>query len=527
VARIPLAGGFYEDSAIQFDSQRSVNMYPVVSEVGNSKSILKLKNTPGIKNFLTSAHVVSGGDTIMTTAGMHVTADERLFVFYYVKTTGPVLEKLYAWEVFEDGTSILRINTTVTASFEYVKTADNGSVITIQTGADGFFYNLSTNTAALITDPDFPAGVFDVFYKDTYFIWLDSVTDRFYISSNNATDPANCVNALDFSTVESNPDSIKAIIGSGNEIAIFGNSTIEFFYNSGNVDFPFERNSGATQEIGTVSTRAVSKINNSIYFLGANETGYGVVYKMNGYTPKRISTHPIEQKLQSSSDLSAVISYTYQQEGSYFYVLTIPDIETTFCYDESSGLWHERVRTLPDTTPEEVVYYRHLVTYQEFVFNKNIVTDNETVIIDNNAPSAANTLYYYDMDYKVDDLLSVFSQINDLVFFQTTLIRERTFPHITNENKNIQYNYLELDVQKGVGNVSDTDPEINLYISRDGGHTFGNKFLLPMGSSTDYIVRTRADMLGVSRDTVFKIISGSPVQHEWFTAYIDIEVMNE
>lgn len=515
--KIPLVGGFYEDSALQFDAQRCVNMYPVGAEVTNGKSSSKLKNTPGLKGFTTEAMNFTGA-TVFKPAGFHVTSDGRLFMFTYVHFFG---DFMYGWEIFEDGSTNEFIGgLPLTAPFDFVKTADNGTVISIVAGVRSAFYNLNTGVFSQMTDPDFPAGVFDVVYKDTYFIWLDSATNRFYISSSNATDPANCINALDFGTVESNPDDLAGIIGIGNEVAIFGTRTIEFFYNSGNVDFPFSRNSGVTQEIGTLSIRSISKINNEVYFLGNNDAGYGIIYKMNGYQPERISTHAIEIELRKSSDLSEVIAYTYQDEGNYFYIITIVDIDKTFCYDSLSGLWHER------TQLDGVNYVRHPVTYQAFAFGKNIVSDNISFSV-NGTDSLA--LYELDMEYKKDDFIQSVGAgpFYTIVYDSKTIRRQRTLPHFTQENKEIQYNYFEMDVQKGVGNVDDANPEITLNISRDGGMTYGNDITMPMGASGAYMQRARADMLGMARDSVFKITSDAPVQQEWFTAYIDFEVMSE
>ena len=518
--KVPLAGGFYEDSALQFDTQRCVNMFPVGTEVDNGKSTAKLKNTPGIKIFSTEA-VKAGGD--MVVYGMHVTSEGRLFAASIVDNYGTFRFVLSEWLV--DGSKVDRGGIAMSGSpdVETVKIADNGTVINFVTGYESYFYNLDTDTLTEITDPDYPASVFDVAYKDTYFVWLDSDTNRFYISSSNATDPTDCINALDFGTVESNPDDLAGIIGIGNEVAIFGTRTIEFFYNSGNVDFPFSRNSGVTQEIGTTSIRSISKINNEVYFLGNNDAGYGIVYRMNGYQPQRISTHAIEIQLRKSDDLSDVIAFTYQDEGSYFYCLSVIDIDKTFCYDSSSGLWHERLQL------DGVNEVRYPVIYQAFAFNKNIIANNETPT--DELGNGLQVLYEFDNNYYKDDVLTgiidgpspPFPPVYDSIDIQ----RQRILPHFTQENKNLQYNYFEMDIQKGVGNVDDTDPEVTLNISRDGGMTYGNDIVMKMGAASAYMGRVREDMLGIARDAVFKITSDAPVRQEWFTAYIDFEVMNE
>jgi len=136
-------------------------------------------------------------------------------------------------------------------------------------------------------------------------------------------------------------------------------------------------------------------------------------------------------------------------------------------------------------------------------------------------------LYELDSSYRQDDYFSGVGGSSVPTYGQENIRRQRTLPHFTQENKEIQYNYFEMDIQKGVGNVDDTDPEITLNISRDGGMTYGNDMVMKMGVASAYTQRVRKDMLGMSRDTVFKITSEAPVQQEWFTAYVDFEAMNE
>jgi hypothetical protein len=68
----------------------------------------------------------------------------------------------------------------------------------------------------------------------------------------------------------------------------------------------------------------------------------GIVYRANGYTAQRISTHAVEWQIQQYGNLSDAIAYTYQQDGHSFYVLIFPSANTTWVFDVATSLWHER-----------------------------------------------------------------------------------------------------------------------------------------------------------------------------------------
>lgn len=496
---IPLAGGFYEDSSLQFNAERSVNMYPVVTQIDGGKGMTRLRRVPGLTQF--GLVVVPNNNEGYST--LHTTADGRLFAFR--RDVFGATHSIVINEFLENGTFIPRPQATSSAPFGDIVVSDNGLVMCIVTGTDkAYFFDLTANTTTEITDPDFPLEVFDVAFKDTYFIWLDGATDRFYISSNNATDPTNCIDALDFGTVESNPDRIVGIEAIGNEIAIFGTRTIEYFYNSGNADFPFERINGNIQEVGTLSRASISKINNDVFFLGSNDAGYGIVYVLKGYQLQRISTNPIERKIRESSNFENIIAYTYQDEGNYFYIITIPDINTTFGYDTQSGLWHERA-----CLEEDGSYGQHPGTAQAFAFGKNIVSTIKS--------GGVAKLTFYDNDGYTND---------------TEVIKlQRTLAHIYNENKEVIVHELEFDVQKGTGvatgTEAETNPKIEIEMSIDGGITYGTTRIIELGKIGEYSKRVQSRRFGRGRDIVFRLTSTSPVAQEWFNMALTAEALLE
>jgi hypothetical protein len=498
--RVELTGGFYEDSAKQFDAQTCVNMFAEFSEGGpNPKGRASLKGAFGHEHLRSTLVSTTNSEMI----GIHSTSGGS-YIFISVDGAGFTKDIL----IYDGNLNLITsINVTSVSGFS---AADNGKVIFVSVGNAAFFFDFNiTLTATLVTDPDF-IGAFNITYKDTYFLWVTGTTSgesRMYISDNFATDPSNFVNALDFTTIESNPDSVVTINTIGNDVVVFSTETIEFYYNSGNVDFPFERNSGVTLELGTIASDAVSKINNSIIFIGTDSNGSYIVYILEGYTPRRVSNHAIEKRLLKTGGLPFFRSYSYQKDGSYFYVLQLGNGEAIqYCLNTS--LWNDLDYTYLQGFP--------LIPFGSFQEDSR---PNVTGLV--STPEG----HYIDVAILSGSTYTYLARDDGLE--NVSIKRIRTMQHLTIENKNIQYNSFEMDIQKGVGNVDDPDPEITLSVSRDGGMTYGNPRTLKMGASGAYKGRVKANMLGMARDAVFKIESDSPVQQEWFTAYVDYEVESE
>jgi hypothetical protein len=151
------------------------------------------------------------------------------------------------------------------------------------------------------------------------------------------------VDALDVATAEGSPDNLVGLISDHRDLWLFGTDSTEVFFNSGNADFPFERIQGAFIEHGCAAKFSIAKMANTVFWLGQDDKGNGIVLMAKGYQPQRISTHAVEQAIQSYGDISDAKAYTYQQNGHNFYVLNFSAAQTTWVYDLTTNLWHERV----------------------------------------------------------------------------------------------------------------------------------------------------------------------------------------
>jgi len=327
------------------------------------------------------------------------------------------------------------------------------------------------------------------------------------------------VDPLDFASAEASPDDVVALIVDHREVWIFGTNSTEVWYNSGGVDFPLSPIQGAFNELGCLAAYSVAKMDNSIFWLGKDARGNGIVYRADGYIGKRISTHAVEWQIQQYSQTSDAVAYTYQQDGHSFYVLNFPTANTTWVYDISTGAWHERASF------EDELFARHRGNCQANYDSEIIIGDYQN-----------GNVYAFDLDYYAD---------NDSI--QKWLRSWRALPTGENNLKRTTHHSLQLDCETGVGtlqgnsednvlltessdvlttengdplaitpsNFGSPNPQVMLRWSDDGGHTWSNEHWKSMGRMGQYGYRTIWRRLGMTlkiRDRVYEVSGTSPVK---------------
>ena len=368
-----------------------------------------------------------------------------------------------------------------------VSIADNGTQIFLACNPDGFIYNEVTNVFAKITDPDFPGAV-TVGYLDGYFVFNEPNSQKVWVTElldGSSVDP------LDFASAEGSPDGLVAINVDHREAWLFGTDSIEVWYDAGLADFPLTRIQGAFNEIGCVAAFSVAKLDNALFWLGTDARGQGIVYRANGYTGVRVSTHAIEYAIAQYGNISDAVAYTYQQEGHAFYVLTFPTGNATWVYDVSTQAWHERAGW--DTSLGQ--FTRHRSNCQCNFGGNTVVGDFEN-----------GNIYTLDLE--------VYSDNGGI---QKWLRSWRALPTGANNLKRTAQHSLQLDCESGTGLVTGqgSDPEIMLRFSDDGGHTWSNEHLSKMGKIGEYYRRVFWRRLGMTlklRDRVYEISQTDPVK---------------
>jgi hypothetical protein len=399
-----------------------------------------------------------------------------------------------------------------------VSMADNGTQLFIACGGPSYIYNSLTNVFVQITDPDFP-GALTVGYLDGYFVFIEPNSQKVWVT---ALLEGTSVDPLDFASAEGSPDNLVGMIVDHREVWLYGTNSVEVWYDAGNQDFPLQRIQGAYNEIGCAATYSVAKLDNGLFWLGADARGQGIVYRANGYTGQRVSTHAIEYAIAQYPIISDAVAYTYQQEGHAFYVLTFPSANATWVYDVSTQAWHERAAF------SNGLFLRHRSNCQ-MAFNSKIVVGD----------FANGNLYAFDLDVYADNGSP-----------QKWLRSWRALPTGQNNLTRTAHHSLQLDCQSGVGinNSAGTDPsflttedglflitesgdyllavsgdsftigfdpQVMLRWSDDGGHTWSNEHWATLGKIGVYQQRVFWRRLGMTlklRDRVYELSGTDPVK---------------
>jgi len=313
------------------NGSRLLNLYPEIQPKG-SKVPVVLHHTPGQYKFCSLPTAPIQGLQVM---------DDVL----YAATSS----KLYRIDWRGSYTELGDIVCNSKASM-----ATNGIHIVLVNGQRGYAYSLTDGVYSLAGEGWYPANT--VTHQDGYFIFNRRSTGQFFLSGLLSTE----FDALDYATAEAAPDDTKAIISDQRSLWLFGSQSTEIWYNNAG-EFPFQRIQGAYIEKGIAGPYSAVKMDNGIFFLGND----GVVYRTNGYTIQRVSSHDVESEFLSGK-ISDAEAYSYTESGHVFYVLTLPSQNKTVAYDAAAGLWAERGHS---------IHGRHNAQCYAFCYGKHLIGD--------------------------------------------------------------------------------------------------------------------------------------------------------
>ncbi len=458
-----------------------MNLYPEKDEIGTGKEgeVAALVGTPGLSLLAT---IGNGPIRGLWYSSAPLNSGSNNGVFYVVSGN-----TLYSVSSTWVATSVGTLST----SSGPVSMADNGIQLFIVDGPNGYWSTLNSVSLTKVTDVNW-LGSNTVTFQDGYFIFVAPYSKEFYLSDLNAvtfTAPAN-------TSRNGFPDNIIGFISANRNLWLIGDQTTEVWFDSGNNLNPFQYIQGTLAQVGCAATYSVCKIANSIAWLGKDGTGTGIVFRANGYTPQRISTHAQEIAFESYSTISDAIGYSYEEKGHLFYVLTFPTANATWVYDTLTSLWHERAYLTSGS------FTRHRSNCYAFAFNTRVVGDY-----------ANGNIYEMDSGIYSDN--------------GNPLVRQRVTPHISKDMDRVVHSILQLDVEAGVGldgTGQGTNPQAMLQWSNDGGHTWSNEhwsILCPIGAT---VARTIWRRLGTSRNRVYRVSISDPVKVVIIGAELDLGV---
>ena len=445
---LSLVGPSYALRFGKADNERTINYVPVQIESGLGKGGAGsyLKQFPGLSLLASSLGAVRG---------LCVARD----VLYVVAGTS-LYEVSAAWAATNRGS----VSGSGIASM-----AVNNTQIAIACGSTGYVYDLDTQ--ALTAQSTGWRGSDRVDVLDGFGVFAEPDTAQFYLSANQ---DFSTLDPLDFATLEGSTGNVVAWLVKHREAVFIKQNTGEVWYDNPDQDFPLARNSGANIEVGCSAVHSLQKIGGVAYWLGRDEQGAAAVFQMAAYQPQRISNHWLEEQLQAIGETPDAYGFTMHFDGLTFYVLQVPGLNTTPCFEVTSGLWFE----LAEFVDGEYAPWRGVA--HAYVYGTHVIGD------------ADGNLYKLDATKNTNN--------------GDTLVRDRITPHFALPNlKRQRVGSIQFDCDVGQGLPSGQQARLMLRYSDDGGQSWGNWRYLTLGVVGQRKARARATMLGAARDRVWHI----------------------
>lgn len=191
-----------------------------------------------------------------------------------------------------------------------------------------------------------------------------------------------------------------------------------------------------------------------------------IVYRLDGYTPVRISTHAIEYLLR---DATYVRAFTYDQEGHKFCIMTTD--RGTAGFDIAVGAWHMRKSW-------------QMTTWRA---NGAVSAYGMTLI----SSSLDGKLFRLDFD--------TFSEDGDPIEMVIDL------PTIEGGRDYKTMDAFEVTCETGVGNAAVPNPQIMLSYSDNGGRTYSSEMWRALGAVGTYMTRAVWRKLGIFRQRQMRL----------------------
>lgn len=210
-----------------------------------------------------------------------------------------------------------------------------GSQLDLVMTAGGTAYKVNSGSLASIALPG-GGDVIDVAEFGQRHLFLEAETGRFWWS-----DVADCttIGAASFGTAASEPDNLLAIEVYNGTVMLFGTQSTEGWAWTGDADVPFVQRPGFAVDVGIIARDAKTTIDFGLFLVGSD----GLVYRLDGFQPRRISTDTIDRLIEdvAPAERANIRLSSHKWGGHVFVGLHLPGVGDYF-YDVSTQSWHRR-----------------------------------------------------------------------------------------------------------------------------------------------------------------------------------------
>ena len=479
--KFDLVGESYTAADPALDNQEAINWFLEPSMTEGAKTSGALLGAPGCIAAVTSSYsgeVRGAWSFNQGTQALWVIGNQAVLMTIATPATATSLATF----------TLATVGTLNTLSGK-VCMRDNGiaKIVACVDGQNLYAYNITTKAFTTITDPAF-LGASRIAFIDGWLIFNQPGSQGFYVSPNYWDGTAK-FDATYIAFKDDFSDALVSLIENQRQLWLIGSQTSEVWYNAGGQYFPFSRLEGAMIQTGCAAAQSLCRFSDGLIWLGRSDRGENLVVMTKGYQIEPISTPAVAYAIAQYPVIDDAFGYVYTEEGHSFYVLTFPTADVTWAYDLNTQKWHKRARY--DTTTG--AFRRHRSNCYLSFAGQRLVGDY-----------ANGQIYRMTRQAFMDG--------------PDPLVSMRRTPHVWDggERNRVTQFRLELEFRKGPGTSTGqgSDPHALLRWSNDGGNTWGNWRLLPMGKIGEYKRRSIARRLGSGRDRVYEIRVSDPVNRD-------------
>lgn len=460
---INITGGTYQHKSLPVSAQITKNFWPQVVDDPIVKDKYILENFVGQTLFGTASGVGRG---MFKHQGL------------LYRVCGNTL-----YSVISDGThtTLGTIPGTEQCIFDGI-----GSDVIVIGDRRAFIWNGSTLTEVTDVDLQSPDSVTVLNNQAIY----DGEGGQFGVSD---VGDASSINGLNYATAESKADNLIRVYAFDEIVYMFGEETIEQWWNSGVGNPPFDKVQGGIIQRGLAGLYAVSSNEKFVYFLGDDRE----VYRLKGSAKEAVTNQALVREFKSYTSVSDAIIWCMKLRGQNFTVVTFPTDDKTWIYPEG-GQWFQWSSGVSGGRNKANSYVN--------IYNKDLVEDY-----------ANGNIYEIDFDTYAES--------------GSTIIRQRDTALLDGElfgfpNKKIEWNKITLNIEKGVGLLSGqgSDPKVMLAISDDGGRTFKELSMGRIGKLGEFQLVSEWNALGSSYARILRFTTSDPVSYTIKNIQVEIGV---
>ncbi|MDF3016202.1 MAG: hypothetical protein K0R44_1427 [Thermomicrobiales bacterium] len=357
---------------------------------------------------------------------------------------------------------------------------------------DNGMVKIEGGAIATFTDADLPAPN-SVCFKDGYFFFGIGDGRCFASGLNDVT-----VSSLDWTRAESSPDGLTRVFPFASGIALGGENSIELFSNTGNpTGFPFTRST--VLPYGLYGLHAVTGFIEGFTGDPLFVDNEGVVRLMSGFGARAVSTKDVEDLINAISDRTTLTADCYVSRGQPVYVLSCAD--WTLEYSPASA-----------TSPE---HWRERVSIGSARWRAGIVVNcfNRWLALD----ETGDEILQLDAAFRREGTQQMVWQLRST--------QAHNFP------ARAQVHRASFDFLVGVGTDTgidpiETNPQVQISWSDDGGVTWSNPVFRSLGTQGEYRA-IDVNRLGITKrqGRQYKLVVADPVPVAFYGGAQDVEAL--